>query len=273
MIIMANFVDNYCEFPTVLRRPMWQIWHRLLSKFDKDSTVNFMNYGYAELNGAEPIKLKNEDEINRYCIQLYDTVAKGTNLKDKNVLEVGSGRGGGANYIARYHKTKSYIGIDISSDVINFCNKTYNVPGLNFKKGRAEKLPIDSESFDAVVNVESARCYSDIELFFSEVHRSLNEDGYFLFADMIEKEEVNEIKNKIRKNGFYILSEKDITKNVAKGLELDTLRREKIIKRRVPGFLRNSFKKFAGTKGTKRYNSFSNGKFEYWNFVLQKKDH
>ena len=57
-------VDKYTFFPTSVRKPMWQIWHRLLNHFVKDSTVNFMNYGYESLNGHVPINLENEDEIN-----------------------------------------------------------------------------------------------------------------------------------------------------------------------------------------------------------------
>jgi ubiquinone/menaquinone biosynthesis C-methylase UbiE len=267
---MANVVDNYCEFPTILRRPMWQIWHKLLNRFDKDKTVHFMNYGFAELNGKEPIRLHKEDEINRFCIQLYEHVTGGVDLKDKIVAEVGSGRGGGANYITKYHKPKSYIGIDISEPVIKFCNKTYNENGLSFIKGRAEKIPLQSGGFDALVNVESARCYSDVELFFEEAYRVLKPNGFFLFADMIDKKDVAEMKMKLKKSGFMINKEKEITKNVAKGLALDTIRREEIIHKKVPKFLKKLFKKFAGTRGTKRFDSFSNGKFEYWSFVLSK---
>ena len=71
--------------------------------------------------------------------------------------------------------------------------------------------------------------------------------------------------------GFSILDEKEITKNVVKGLELDTERRETLIKKKVPGVLKKFFLTFAGTKGTKRFDSFNNGKFEYWSFVLTKK--
>lgn len=53
-----NFVESYCEFPAALRRPMWRIWHNLLIRFDKDSSVNFMNYGYAGLNGDKIISLE-----------------------------------------------------------------------------------------------------------------------------------------------------------------------------------------------------------------------
>lgn len=268
---MINFVDNYCEFPVALRRPMWRIWHNLLIRFDKDSSVNFMNYGFAGLNGDKLLELKQEDEENRYCIQLYDHVVNDVNLENKEVIEVGSGRGGGADYITRYYKPKKYTGVDISSGVINFCNSFYNVDGLTFKEGRAEKIPVETASYDALVNVESARCYSDIKTFFNEVHRVLRHDGHFLFADMIEKEEVQSIREDLNSCGFQIINEQEITPNVAKGLELDTLRRESEINKKVPGVLQKSFKNFAGTKGSTRYDSFKNGKFEYWSFILQKK--
>jgi len=249
---------------------MWRIWHNLLIRFDRDQTVNFMNYGFAGLNGDKPIELKKEDEKDRYCIQLYDHVVSSKKLENKKVLEVGSGRGGGAHYISRYYKPVKYTGIDISSGVINFCNRFYKVPGLSFVEGRAEKLPVESGSYDAVVNVESARCYSNIKTFFHEVHRVLSHEGHFFFADMIEKEEVEEIREKLKSSGFEIHSETDITKNVAKGLELDNQRREELIQKQIPGMLQKLFNNFAGTKGTQRFESFSNGKFEYWSFVLRK---
>ena len=267
---MANFVDNYCEFPTVLRRPMWRIWHNLLIWFDKDKTVNFMNYGYSGLNGDPLLKLDKEDEKNRYCIQLYDHVVRNKKIENMNVLEVGSGRGGGAHYLARYHKPARYTGVDISTGVIKFCNRFYKYPGLSFVEGRAEKIPVETGTYDAVVNVESARCYSSIKTFFQEVHRVLVPKGHFFFADMIENGEVETIREQLNSTGFEIHSEENITKNVAKGLEMDTMRRELLIQKRIPGFLRKLFSNFAGTRGTKRFESFSNGKFEYWSFVLTK---
>ena len=267
---MANLVDNYCEVPAMFRRPMWRIWHNLLNRFDRDSTVNFMNYGYAELNGDKTIDLKKEDEWNRFPIQLYDHVVSRVKLLNKKVLEIGSGRGGGAHYIARYYKPEKYTGVDISHGVIKFCSRFYNVPGLSFVQGRAEKIPFDAGSYDAVINVESARGYSDIVVFFKEVYRILNPNGHFLFADVIGKGKVADIKSKLQNCGFTISNEKEITQNVAQGLEMDTQRREFMIQKKVPGWLQKPFQKWAGTKGTDRFNSFRNGKYEYWSFVLTK---
>ncbi|MFC2116841.1 class I SAM-dependent methyltransferase [Bacteroidota bacterium] len=267
---MANLIDSYCELPTAVRRPMWKIWHNLLIRFVKDSTVNFMNYGFSELNGHKPLELEKDDEINRFCIQLYDHVVSSVKLENRKVLEIGSGRGGGAHYIARYYKPEKYTGVDISAGVIKYCNQHYDVPGLSFVEGRAEKIPFDTNTYDAVVNVESARCYSDINIFFKEVHRVLNPDGHFLFADMVDKGEVDDIRKKLQNCGFNISSEREITKNVAKGLEMDTKRRETLIQNKIPGMLQKSFSRFAGTEGTERFESFRNGKYEYWSFVLRK---
>jgi ubiquinone/menaquinone biosynthesis C-methylase UbiE len=268
---MANVVDNYCDIPAVFRRPMWRVWHKLLIQFDKDSTVNFMNYGFEKINGEKVPELKKEDEINRFCIQLYDHVVNSIELKDKKVVEIGSGRGGGAHYISKYFKPESYTGVDISTSVIAFCNKYYQVPGLSFVHGRAEKIPIQSASVDVVVNVESARCYSDMNVFFDEVYRILKPDGYFLFADMVGTGEIHGIRQKLDNSGFNLEKEQDITSNVAKDLEMDTRRREALIQNKIPSLMKKSFKRFAGVKGTDRFNSFKNGKYEYWSFVLSKK--
>ncbi|HKK63320.1 MAG TPA: class I SAM-dependent methyltransferase, partial [Bacteroidales bacterium] len=189
---MSRIVEKYAELPKPLRKPLWQWWHRTMNKYDGENAANFMNYGYEGLNGDPKLKLVNGDEINRYCIQLYDHVVNRENLKDKEVLEVGSGRGGGADYITRYHKPKSYTGMDISESSIEFCNNHYRVPGLSFKCGIAEDLPFEDGSFDYVVNVESARCYNDMQGFFNEVYRVLRRDGKLLIADMIYPKEFDE---------------------------------------------------------------------------------
>jgi ubiquinone/menaquinone biosynthesis C-methylase UbiE len=266
---MSVIVEKYCEFPNAFRKPMWQVWHKLMIRFDKDIAANFMNYGYEKLNGDESIKLNHEDERDRYCIQLYDHLARKADFDNKAVLEVGSGRGGGASYIARYYKPNTYTGLDISGSVIDFCNLYYSTPGLQFVKGIAERQPFENNSFDIVLNVESARCYSDLSVFFREVSRVLRPGGYFLFADMMHRGEVVNMRSRLRECGFSITDEQNITPNVLVALDNDTPRRERLIHEKIPGFLKKSFYQFAGTKGTTRYDSFRNGKFEYWSFRLK----
>ncbi len=268
---MSRIVEKYAELPKPLRKPLWQWWHKTMNKYDGENAANFMNYGYEKLNGDPKLVLKEEDEASRYCTQLYDHVVNRAELKGKKVLEVGSGRGGGASYITRYYKPESYTGMDITPSSIDFCNEYYNeVDGLDFKAGNAEKLPFEDNSFDFVVNVESARCYSDMQAFFNEVFRVLKPNGKLLIADMIYPNEIEDFHKRFTNAGFKIQHETDISRNVVLALEKDSARRENLIDTKAPKFLRGSFKTFAGTVGTSRYNNFANGIFQYWSFVLKK---
>lgn len=63
-----------------------------------------MNYGYAPLEGEDDrLVLEPADEYNRSYIYLYEHLLSGVAVEGKEMLEVGCGRGGGAEYIARYH--------------------------------------------------------------------------------------------------------------------------------------------------------------------------
>jgi ubiquinone/menaquinone biosynthesis C-methylase UbiE len=230
-----------------------------------------MNYGYNSLNGEKRTFLYEEDEMNRYCIQLYDRVVRNNDLKDKDILEVGSGRGGGASYIARYYSPKSYTGLDISASLIDFCNTHYDLTGLKFTKGAAETQPFIDNVFDIVINIESARCYGNLNTFFQEVNRVLKPGGHFLLADVIKKEEVSQMHDRLQQEGFKIETKANITGNVINALGKDSRRRINLITTLVPSFLRSAFIQFAGTTGTARYDSFVNGKYEYWVYTLVKK--
>src|SRR5580658_10268320 len=73
-----------------------KLWYSTLSLLAQDD-VTFLNYGYATSGaGGTTLQLEAVDEANRYPIQLYNRVASAVDLRGKDVLEVGSGRGGGA---------------------------------------------------------------------------------------------------------------------------------------------------------------------------------
>lgn len=271
---MKKIIEKYAELPKPLRRPLWKIWHTLILSFDKKESTVFMNYGYASENGEfSSLNLQPEDQVDKYSIQLYYHVVKDYDLKDKNILEVGSGRGGGASFLSRYFKPKSYTGIDISQKTIDFCNNRHKVEGLKFIKGHAEQLPSEDNAYDAVVNVESARCYGNIPKFFSEVHRVLKPEGKFLFADMIKPENLDKMHKDLDAAGFVIEKKTNIRKNVIKALILDTeYRKETIHNAKMPKFLHKTFYQFAGTEGSEMFDAFDKTRIDYWSFVLKKKD-
>ena len=118
---MRNIIERYAELSPVLRGPLWKIWHRYIHSKDKTLGIKFLNYGYVELDHSKQLlDLQSEDEAERTCIQMYNQVVRGIDLNEKTVLEVGCGRGGGAEYLTKYKHPKSYLATDISPKVILF---------------------------------------------------------------------------------------------------------------------------------------------------------
>nr|WP_244646112.1 class I SAM-dependent methyltransferase [Bradyrhizobium campsiandrae] len=245
-------------------------WYSLLSNLDRDAAIRFLNYGYASLDGAQ-IALQAVDEPDRYAIQLYHHVVSGTAIEGKDVLEVGCGRGGGASYIARYLGPKSYTGLDICKPAIRFNKARYADQGnLAFRLGNALSLPFADESFDVVVNVESAQHYGDMGRFLDEVHRVLRPGGAFLMACFEDPSKDVYPRQSLARSRLHLVSEDDITANVARALEFDGARRTALAAEIVPRLLRGVSHEFAGIPGTQLHASFADGSCPYYCFTCRK---
>ena len=136
--------------------------------------------------------------------------------------------------------------------------------------GDAESLPIEDGSKDAVVNVESSRCYRHMDIFLNEVYRVLKPDGYLLFADLREQKYMPVLRKQFEDAGFQVEREVDINKNVVEALEHDTTRRTELIGKHIPKILKNVFNDIAGAKGSIRHGDLESGNMEYWSFALKK---
>lgn len=271
MIPMKKLVEHYCDLPQSVRPALWHIWHAVLNRLDAGYSKVFLNYGYASSNGEfDDLALQQRDESDRYGIQLYQHLTQGSALENTSVLEVGCGRGGGASFLTRYRQPKEYIGLDISERLVGYCNRFHRAPGLTFVRGSAAHLPFAAGRFDAVVNVESARCYGNIGAFFQEAHRVLRPGGLFFFADMIKNKEVDSIHALLQKPGFAIVRQKDIRENVVLALHQDASARKQVIDERVPAWLRSAFYEFAGVEGSNRFRAFLQNTMQYRSYVLQK---
>ena len=260
------------SFPKSVEQAMTRTWYNYLSRMDRQAHMLLMNYGWADLDPEAPkIPLDSEDEPNRYCIQLYHQVAGAVDLKGQEVLEVGSGRGGGASYIARYLHPRSVVGLDITGTAIRFCSQHYHIANLSFVQGDAESLDFAEGSFDVVVNIESSHCYRSMERFVSGVYRALRPGGYFLFADHRSKEQLKALRTQLGQAGLTVVREQRITRNVLRALDLDNTRKRRLIEAKVPRILQGVFSEFAGMTGTRGvYAKFATGDKEYFSFLLQK---
>ena len=253
------------------KKVIWKKIYQFLAAKYKTKDWTFMNYGFQSLDESKKVELKEKDEINRYFIQLYELVASVIDLKNKTVLEVGSGRGGGADYIERYFQPLKMFGVDYSNNAIDFCNKVFKDSKVDFKFGDAEKLPFQNETIDVVINVESSHCYANITAFFTEVNRVLKPGGYFSFADFRDKEPFENLKDELANSGLELISSKNISSEVLKALDDFNKVKMQRFSQMFGSWLKKPLSEFAGMKGSSIHKDLSNGNTLYYHFLLRKK--
>ena len=278
--MMAKLFVTLCRIPLARKLLFKGLYEFLAAFYNKNSEWVFMNYGYdSEEMRANRIQLRPEDESERYFIQLYHRVASAVDLKGGRVLEVGSGRGGGASYVKRYLAPAEMHGLDLSAGAVEFCRKNHgHVEGLRFHQGDAENLPFDSESVDAVVNVESSHCYRSMPDFLSEVYRVLKPGGHFLFTDFRGElyrdfsgdDPVATLRSQLDAAGFTKVEEEDVAGHVREALDVDALRKKELMARSVPAWMRGMTDDFAGMEGSVFYEALRTKSIEYLRFVLRK---
>ncbi len=252
------------------RRLVWKpVYQALASKFQTD-TWSFMNYGFAPDDKVEHLLLSEKDELNRYAIQHYHYLATKTVIQGKDVLEVGSGRGGGSHYIAQNLHPKSMTGMDLASKAVDLCNKNFSHHNLTYISGNAESIPLDNNSKDVVINVESCHAYGSVDNFLSEVHRVLRPGGHLLLTDLRGIPGLELLKEKLLNTSLEIIEEEDITSNVVDAIEKEDKVKWKRIKQSVPVWLHKYFSEFAGAVGSQTHIQLKNRELVYFRFVLRK---
>lgn len=268
LIRIAVFI---CGVSPALRRLLWRWWYGRLARRFQTSAWTFMNYGLVTPDGIAP-KLEAHDEPDRLCVQLYDRVLSDVDLRGAQVLEVGSGRGGGASYIARCRGAAQVTGADFSAPAVAWCRRQHRAVGnLAFVVGDAEKLPFADASFDAIVNVESSHCYGNVETFFREAARVLRPGGHFLFADFRPRAEMPALEASLSAVEIWRqVAREDITAGVLAALAADDARKRRLIVESMPARMRETFGEFAGLAGSEMFEGFRKRELLYHRFAYQR---
>ena len=268
---MIKFIIQIFKRFAWFKRFNAKVTYELLAKNIPAEDWHFMNYGYTP-NSSEPgLELPNDPKIQKYSLQMYHYLAAKAELLGKQVLEIGSGRGGGAKHVASHFKPASYTGLDIAASAVDLANKIHKVPGLKFIQGSAEKIPLTDNSIDVVLNVESSHGYGNVDTFLSEVKRVLKPGGKLLMVDFRNSVENMAIfQNQIKNSGLQQLSQEDITPNVVESIEAEDDSKKERIKKLIPARWQKLFNEFAGVVGSRFYETLKNGTRPYYRFVLTK---
>lgn len=260
---------NQGTAPQWLQKFVWRSWYNLMAWRWKDDQWTFMNYGWLPSAKQSAFPLDSKDEPDRAFIGLYHHLAQCVELSGKCVVEVGSGRGGGASYIARYHHPRSMVGMDFSSRAIELSKRLHrDIPGLSFLQGDAEQMPFDSDSFDVVLNVESSHCYGNMAAFVSEVVRVLKPDGYLAWVDIRGKEMLATTEKAFQHPQLTLVHSELINEGVVRALDAASERKQQAIDRISVG--QGVIKQFAAMPGTPLYKGLSNGSVQYLCRVYQR---
>ncbi len=252
------------------RRLVWKPIYEMLARVLPLSEWQFMNYGYVPFPDEAPLELEPADETQRYPLQLYHYLATRTAVSGLQMLEVGSGRGGGAHYIARYLKPAKMTGMDLAGNAVRFAAKTFRQPNLEYVQGNAEALPFPDASFDVVINVESCHAYGSVPNFLQEVRRVLRPGGVLVLTDMRGEPGLKLLQQHLHDSGMQVLEETDITQNVVRAIETEEPVKKERIRRLVPKWLVPAFEEFAGVKDSAIHRDLSNRDLIYYRWKLQK---
>lgn len=138
-------------------------------------------------------------------------ILKRCGLKESStLLDIGCGTGLLLKYLQNYLiSPKNYVGIDISSDAIEFCKKHY--PNSEWYTCEMTKLPTMNRKFDAIClfSVFTHMYPNDIIEFLKEMKIFLNKDGCIVASVILNQSVSNFIgdrwKIEINKEYFFSL--------------------------------------------------------------------
>ncbi|MDP2734947.1 MAG: class I SAM-dependent methyltransferase [bacterium] len=204
------------------------LYWRLPVWVEKMPYVPALNYGYMGSNGSFFAETENGAQLRLYH-RVAGSFLLGHSQHPLEVVEVGSGLGVGALWLSSFLKDglRSFQGIDKSRAAVKFCERRYaGNAKLQFQQGDAMSLPLEDESVDALINVESSHMYPDMEGFLAESFRVIKPGGYFLWADFRRADEQGKTLRAIAEN-YAILEQEDITAGVLGSLESEEEERRK----------------------------------------------
>lgn len=101
-------------------------------------------------------------------------------VQGKTVLDIASGSGYGTRLLAE--KAKMVYGVDVNETAINYAKKHYGAHNIQYKVGDGESIPLNDNSVDVIVTLETIEHIENYKQFIKELKRILKPDGLLIIS-------------------------------------------------------------------------------------------
>lgn len=208
--IIENCYDRWGE---MLHQKTYMNW----GLFDKKILHEFCQLG---INTSQ---ICDRQDINSHLLSFY-LIRPLLLLKpnEKKLLDIGCGNGIGLRLNSKILDSGYALGIDRSHQLIENANQHMREnANIHFMQADAESLPLSSNSFDIITNLESSHLYPNIESFFKEVSRVLKPGGFFCYADInnFSNPQTQVLHTHLKACAdFKVLIKEDITRKVQRSI-------------------------------------------------------
>jgi ubiquinone/menaquinone biosynthesis C-methylase UbiE len=236
-----------------------------------------MNYGYAPLPGEVWTGPSDGDYDEQRGLDLYWRIAtsgpRGAALEGLDLLEIGSGRGGGAAFVARTLAPSHLTGVDFAAASATLANERYgSQSNLSFAQGDAEALALAGSAFDVVLNIESAHCYASVPRFLDGAARVLRPGGALLFAGFASRTggAYERLVDALGGCPLDLVRIDDITPNILASLRMDETRKRALIAKTLGPWMKSFATGAYAMEGTAMRTALEAGETAYIAAVLVK---
>ena len=227
--------------------------HKVFDEKKFGKYIKFMNMGYPKCADELDPEYVSHVLLNKNSIRLFYKLVGKENFTNKNVLDLGCGRGGNIELINRNYSPTLICGIESINNIENnviLCQANIECA-----------FPFLNDVFDVIVCVEVIHNIKNYKNVLSETFRILK-SGCFYIADALHRDSWQEFLKMAIIAGYTIVSSIDVTESILSSN--DEISHNRTI------LLGNNSANLIGAKGSRLYDDMVKEKVQYRLVILKK---